>query len=176
MINKVDSYNIHTVRFRPPICQMIGFISQPKPNTSPFSGEQVFHVILDEMVNDRYAWTNGVEFLSYVKHDDDKLDKDLGTWIIGSEPGKDNGFVYLRVNNTHTLSPIGLEGEESYWHWLSGKEVADTNNLSLSIVPSTSYLYLTLLLSPYHIYSGRSKVRCGRFVLINTPPLRAITK
>lgn len=66
---------------------MIGFISQPKPNTSPFAGEQVFHVILDERVNDRYVWTNGVEFLSYVKHDDDKLDKDLGTWIIGSEPG-----------------------------------------------------------------------------------------
>ena len=136
---------------------MIGFMSQPKPNTSPFSGEQVFHVILDEMVNDRYAWTNGVEFLSYVKHDDDKLDKDLGTWIIGSDPGKDNGFVFLRVNNTHTLSPIGLEGEESYWHWLSGKEVADTNNLSLSIVPSTSYPAIVSI--PYIQWKEQSEMR-----------------
>jgi hypothetical protein len=66
---------------------MVGFASQPKPNPSPIVGEQVFHIILEDLVNDRYAWTNGVEYLSYVKHDDDKVDKELGTWIIGSEPG-----------------------------------------------------------------------------------------
>jgi len=81
----------------------------------------VFHIILDERVNDRYVWTNGKEYLSYVKHDDEKLDKDLGTWIIGSEPGEDNGYVYLRVNNTHTLSPIGLDGDGVNWNWLSNK-------------------------------------------------------
>lgn len=55
---------------------------------------------------------------------------------------QDNGFVYLRVNNTQTLSPVGLEGEEAHWHWLNGKEVMRTNYLITIIhgfCSSTSY-------------------------------------
>jgi len=101
----------------PGFCRTIEIINQPSPNTSPFVGSSIFNVIPDKLYNDHYAWTNGVETLSFIPTDSN----DVGNWLIGNEPGVDNGYVYLYTNGA-SMTPLNLEGPSTepdfQWKWL----------------------------------------------------------
>ena len=101
----------------PGFCRTIEIINQPSPNTSPFVGSSIFNVIPDKLYNDHYAWTNGVETLSFIPTDSN----DVGNWLIGNEPGVDNGYVYLSTNGA-SMTPLNLEGSATepdfQWKWL----------------------------------------------------------
>ena len=72
-------------------CNAIEFVNVPANISSPLMGGSKFRIIEDELYNDRLAWTNGNEFLSYAETGEH------GTWIVGNEPGKDSGYVYMKV-------------------------------------------------------------------------------
>lgn len=106
LIRKVNS---------PGFCKTIEIINQPSPNSSPFVGSSEFTLVPDQLYHEHYAWTNGAETLSYVP----VKGRDYGNWLIGNEPGVDNGYVYLGTSMP-SLTPINLEGADSdhQWKWL----------------------------------------------------------
>jgi hypothetical protein len=99
----------------PGFCRVIEFINLPNPNPSPFVGSSEFTIVPDQLYNEHYAWTNGAETLSYVPLEG----RDYGNWLVGNDPGKDNGYVYLSTSMP-SLTPINLEGPDSdhQWKWL----------------------------------------------------------
>lgn len=98
----------------PGFCKTIELINQPKPNTSPFVGSSEFTLVTDKLYNNHYAWYNGAEYISFIP-----TEGVHGNWLIGNDPGVDNGYVYL-ATNAPSLTPINLEStEEDYqWKWL----------------------------------------------------------
>lgn len=87
---------------RPIFCDTVEFINLPHPNSSPFVGGSVF-TLMPELYNDKFAWTNGADYLSYA------LDSEGGsTWIIGGEPGVDAGYVHIKADSD-VMTPISLE-------------------------------------------------------------------
>ena len=125
---KGDIYEEMTFQFKkeinqPALCHAIK-LENPGFRNSPFVGNDVFILNMDlrNSVNGHYTWFNGVEHLSLLKGEDG----DIGTWIIGVEPGVDNGFVHIRTNRVGALSPLNLEHtsikapEQSvHWYWLN---------------------------------------------------------
>ena len=100
----------------PGFCSLIEIINQPNPNSSPFVGGSEFSIITDQLFNEHYAWSNGVETLSYIPVEG----RDYGNWLIGNTPGVDNGYVYISTNMP-SLTPINLENDDNIeyqWKWL----------------------------------------------------------
>jgi hypothetical protein len=100
-------------------CQNIEFINMPKDVKT--MKPQFYR--LNEYYNQHAVWTNGLEYLSFVKVGDH------GTWIVGTNPGVDDGFVYIRPKH-YTLTPLGLE-EQTDWKWSSNNEWKTVENLKL---------------------------------------------
>lgn len=98
----------------PGFCKTIEIINQPKPNSSPFVGSSEFTLVTERLYNEHYAWFNGNEYISYIP-----TEGNHGNWLIGNDPGVDNGYVYLATNSP-SLTPINLEStqEDFQWKWL----------------------------------------------------------
>lgn len=113
----LGSVGINVIRKinKPFECSEIEFINIPKNISSPLVGGPIFAVMDSELYNDRLAWTNGKDFLSYVETGD------YGTWIVGNDPGVDSGFVYIKPKHI-SLTPIDLEHGDISWHWLTKKQ------------------------------------------------------
>lgn len=76
-------------------------------------GSPVFTINPDDLYNDRFAWTNGKEYLFYIKHARGMY----GNWLIGVEAGVDSGYVYIEGPQV-SRTPLGLETSSNTWRWL----------------------------------------------------------
>lgn len=97
----------------PKSCNTVQFLNLPKPNYSPLAGPNSFE-ILDEQYNNKPAWSNGREYLSFVS----PREGDHGTWIIGVEPGVDNGYVFIKPESGDLVAPITSDNSGAIWYWL----------------------------------------------------------
>lgn len=101
----------------PSACKSVSFVNVPLNTTSPLMKGNTFDLILEDLYNGRYGWTNGVDYLSYFPSSDDS--SPYGTWLLGNKPGIDSGYAYLKPSHD-TLVPIDVR--QSDWHWLEGKD------------------------------------------------------
>ena len=100
----------------PSACKSVSFINVPENTTSPLMKGETFDLILGDLYNGRYGWTNGVDYLSYFPSSDDS--SPYGTWLLGNKPGVDSGYAFIKPSHD-TLVPIDVR--QSEWHWLEGK-------------------------------------------------------
>lgn len=103
-------------------CNDLEFLNIPTKIEAPLMGSKVFKK-LDKLYNQRAAWFNGVEYLSFATVGTH------GTWIIGKIPGQDNGFVFLRPEHT-SFTPIGLESSV-HWKWNLNGEWTDMDQIKV---------------------------------------------
>lgn len=100
----------------PSACKSVEFVNVPSNTTSPLTKKVTFDLILDNLYNGRYGWTNGADYISYFPSSDDS--SPYGTWLLGNKPGFDSGYAFLKPTYD-TLVPVGIE--QSDWHWLEEK-------------------------------------------------------
>jgi hypothetical protein len=94
-------------------CHQIQFINYPNDTKVADIFIPLF-IVLPKRYNNQLAWSNGKNYVSYVEVGD------AGTWIVGTKPGVDDGFAYIRPK-FFTLTPIDLERDVS-WKWSINSE------------------------------------------------------
>jgi hypothetical protein len=97
----------------PPTCMAIELVNIPQPNPSPLMGSTIFKLKPNTLYNDHFAWTNGPENLSFIKHNRG----DRGNWLLGIEAGVDSGYVFIE-GPQYSKTPLGLESDTNKWKWL----------------------------------------------------------
>ncbi|KAJ1423696.1 hypothetical protein B484DRAFT_451807 [Ochromonadaceae sp. CCMP2298] len=104
----------------PASCRTVQFKGIPATGLAKFTGGVAFQLLEGRSYNERPAWTNGKEFISYVG-----TDGPFGNWLVGVVPGEDSGFMHIRTAGP-SLTPLGLEGLQDgpsggkgRLHWLA---------------------------------------------------------
>lgn len=91
-------------------CNTLEFQNLPDPNYAPFAGGSTFKLITGKLYNEKLAWSNGLEYLSYV------LTGNGANWIVGNDPGIDNGYLFINADGK--LVPVQQETASNHWFWL----------------------------------------------------------
>lgn len=103
-------------------CNELEFVNVPSDIEAPLMGGKIFSKI-NGLNNQRATWFNGVEYLSYANVGSH------GTWIVGKNPGEDNGFIFVRPEHT-TFTPIGIESNVP-WKWNLNGDWVDMHQLKV---------------------------------------------
>lgn len=151
-LTAVSGYAKIVKKINSPIkCDSLEFINLPKPNYSPFSGGNKFDIITD-LVNGKLAWSNEREYLTYVAP---TSDSEGGTWIVGIEPGVDNGYIFLKpdVGDSHGMTPISMKSEKAEWHWLQKGKWEVQTNLEINCLDEVDSPSATTATTPGGLYS-----------------------
>jgi hypothetical protein len=88
----------------PASCRTVEFKGIPATELRKITGGATFQLLEGRSYNERPAWSNGKEFISYVTKD-----APFGNWLVGNDPGVDGGYMYIGTA-APSLTPLGLEG------------------------------------------------------------------
>ena len=121
----------------PSSCLTMEFINIPANTSSPLGSRAPFKLMTENLYNGRFAWTNGVDYISFSKISD--ASATFGTWLVTSIPGQESGYGFTKPLQ-ETIIPTGLSAN---WMWLENSKWSQSTAqlVCRDILPKTEHFY-----------------------------------
>ena len=119
-------------------CLNMEFINIPLNTTSPLVGGRSFTLLKDRLVAGRFAWSNGIDFISFIPTK--TADAPFGTWMLNMKAGDESGYGF---NKPRQPSLVPFDSTMS-WSWLENKSWVQSDRIKLickDTVPSDGHFY-----------------------------------
>ena len=121
----------------PSSCLTLEFINVPANTSSPLGNGEPFKLMTENLYNGRFAWTNGIDYISFSKTSDAAAA--FGTWLVTSTPGQESGYGFTKPQQ-ETIIPTGLNAN---WMWLENSVwgLSTAQLVCKDILPKTDHFY-----------------------------------